>query len=60
MIDEQVDQEVIHLKQNDRNRRDPSTGDEVYYECLIRADLEFDAALKILKNQRPNLVCFVT
>ena len=58
IVNQLVDQEVILLKENDRNR-DSSAGDEVYYECLIRADLESDGALKILQNQRPNLVCFI-
>jgi hypothetical protein len=43
------------LRQND-NGPDAGSGDEVYFECLIRANFDEQAALEILRNKRPNLV----
>ncbi|CAF4929174.1 unnamed protein product [Rotaria sp. Silwood1] len=54
LIDSEIDQRIHQLKQKDRVR-DSSCGDEVYYECLIRANLDDDIALEILRHNRPNL-----
>ena len=57
-IDKGIDQRILKLKHSDRNQN-TVTGDEIYYECLIRANLDHEAALEILRNNRPNLVNFI-
>ncbi|CAF1251018.1 unnamed protein product [Rotaria sordida] len=54
VIDEQIDQCVRQLKQRDRGQ-DASCSDEVYFECLIRTNFDNEAALDILRHNRPNL-----
>jgi len=57
-IDKAIDQKILKLKHSDRNRNAAGV-DEVYYECLIRANLDDELALEILRNKRPNLVDFI-
>ncbi|CAF3657312.1 unnamed protein product [Rotaria sordida] len=54
LIDEEIDQRVRQLKQRDGGQ-DASCGDEVYFECLIRTNFDKEAALDILRHNRPNL-----
>jgi len=55
IIDEQIEQNITRLRQHDRHRESDG-GDEVYFECLIRANFDERAAIDILNNKRPNLV----
>lgn len=54
-VDRAIDRRVRELKYGDTNHNAP-TNDEIYYECLIRANLEHERALGMLKSNRPNLV----
>ena len=58
-IDEDIDRQVESLKMKDRDRN-LSTSNEAYFECLIRARFDEDAALKILRTKRPNLVSSIS
>lgn len=55
LIDEDIDRRISQLRKRDTSSN-TITGDEVYFECLIRANLDTDEALEILKSKRPNLV----
>lgn len=54
-IDMDIDIKIYQLKHKDRNP-EPQSGDEVYYECLLRANFDENIALDILRNHRPDLV----
>ncbi|CAF1348064.1 unnamed protein product [Rotaria magnacalcarata] len=53
-IDEDIDQKIRELKHRDTNPN-PTDGDEVYVECLLRASFDHEIAYGILRNNRPNL-----
>ena len=52
---EVLDQLVRSLRAQDREHNQPGS-DEIYIECLIRANLDLEQAIVILRDQRPNLV----
>jgi hypothetical protein len=54
-FDGEIGYKIGRLRQND-NGPDAGSGDEVYFECLIRANFDEQAALEILRNKRPNFV----
>ncbi|CAF4776629.1 unnamed protein product, partial [Rotaria sp. Silwood2] len=54
LIDDEIDRLVRELKQKDESH-DRSSGDEVYFECLIRTNFDKEAAVNILRHNRPNL-----
>ena len=58
LIDGDIDRRIARLKDSTRNQ-DIACSDEVYYECLIRADFDHDTALNILRHNRPNLVSLI-
>ncbi|CAF1500191.1 unnamed protein product, partial [Adineta steineri] len=53
-IDSDIDRRIGTLKQSDRNQ-DICPSDDVYYECLIRANFDEARALEMLRSNRPNL-----
>ncbi|CAF3298632.1 unnamed protein product [Rotaria socialis] len=53
-IDEDIDQKIRDLKHRDTNPN-PTGGDEIYVECLLRASFDLEIAYGILRNNRPNL-----
>ncbi|CAF3815432.1 unnamed protein product, partial [Adineta steineri] len=53
-IDSDIDRRIGNLKQSDRNQ-DICSSDDVYYECLIRANFDEARALEMLRSNRPNL-----
>ncbi len=57
VVDDEIEQKVARLRQQDQHR-DTDAGNEVYFECLIRANFDHQTALNLLKNNRPNLVNF--
>ncbi len=56
LIDQRFDQKIFLLRQKDPETNVPRT-DQVYVECLIRANFDDDEAFDILRHNRPNLVC---
>lgn len=54
-VEYEIDQHVRTLKDNRKDRR-ASISDEVYIECLIRANFETQKALNILNYHRPVVV----
>jgi len=55
MIEGDIDARIRRLRENDKSHGIVSS-DEVYYECLIRANFDQNTALEILRHNRPNLV----
>lgn len=57
-LDLAINQKAISLKQNNPSTNG-SPGDDVCRECLIRTHFDQTEALKMLRDNPPNLVCFL-
>lgn len=58
-IEETIDHKIYSLKKKDEGTNVSRT-DEIYIECLIRSNFNESDALRMLRNNRPNLVHFVS
>lgn len=54
-VEDNIDLIIRQLRDQDHQRTASQT-DEIYYECLIRTNLDLDKAKDMLANNRPNLV----